>query len=444
MNSLVWFGNNLRVTDNSSLARASKGSRVIGVFCFDPRWQQQHPYGFAKMGRFRARFLLQSVLALRESLKALHITLLVYHARPEDILPRVVETHAIDTIYRQREWTRDEDSVLRKVQSQLAQGVRWEEEYDQFLYHPDDLPYQRLADIPNVFTDFRKRCERYARIRPYSGPISPLPKNNLLERASEVPSMEALGYREFKTDPRTAFHFQGGEAAAMDRIRGYFWQSNNLSRYKKTRNGLLGSEYSSKLSAWLANGCISARTVYAEVKKYEREVQKNQDTYWLIFELIWRDFFKYISLKYGGAIFKPGGIRDRHVSWKRSKSAFEKWTEGTTPEPFVNANMRELALTGWMSNRGRQNVASYWSREMGQDWRSGAAYFESLLIDYDVHSNWGNWMYHSGVGNDPRDRKFNIKRQAEHYDPNGEYQRYWLQQQLFQEPDLETRNKEKK
>jgi deoxyribodipyrimidine photo-lyase len=97
----------------------------------------------------------------------------------------------------------------------------------------------------------------------------------------------------------------------------------------------------------------------------------------------------------------------------------------------VNANMIELQKTGWMSNRGRQNVASYWAKEQEQDWRIGAAYFESMLIDYDVHSNYGNWMYNAGVGNDPRDRKFNIKRQAEMYDTDGKFQKMWLTPELF-------------
>ena len=105
--------------------------------------------------------------------------------------------------------------------------------------------------------------------------------------------------------------------------------------------------------------------------------------------------------------------------------------EGRTREPFVNANMRELAATGWISNRGRQNVASYWSKQLKQDWRIGASWFESQLLDYDVHSNWGNWMYNSGVGNDPRDRVFNIRRQAEQYDSSGKYQRLWLQDRLL-------------
>ena len=147
--------------------------------------------------------------------------------------------------------------------------------------------------------------------------------------------------------------------------------------------------------------------------------------------MIWRDYFKYISLKHGNDIFKIGGILHKTYDWNTKSKAIENWKNGTTLEPFVNANMIELIKTGWMSNRGRQNVASYFAKTLQLDWRIGAAYFESLLIDYDVHSNYGNWMYVAGVGNDPRDRTFNVKLQAERYDSNGKFQKLWLQETLF-------------
>lgn len=232
-------------------------------------------------------------------------------------------------------------------------------------------------------------------------------------------------------DQRSAFTFKGGESSALQRVQYYFWNSKKLAFYKRTRNGLVGTDYSSKLSAWLANGSLSARTIYWEVKRFEEEVEQNQDTYWLIFELIWRDYFKYVSLKYGNQIFQLEGIMNRTYEWYREQHVLLNWINGQTEDDFVNANMLELKHTGWMSNRGRQNVASYWAKHLQQDWRIGAAYFESMLIDYDVHSNWGNWMYNSGVGNDPRNRTFNTKRQAEMYDPHRKYQQLWLQPTLF-------------
>lgn len=181
----------------------------------------------------------------------------------------------------------------------------------------------------------------------------------------------------------------------------------------------------------MANGSISARTIYWQVRKFEKQHVKNQSTYWLIFELIWRDYFKYVSLKHGNQIFKLNGILKKDYDWSTNKNLIDKWINGKTKSDFVNANMIELKDTGWMSNRGRQNVASYFAKELHLDWRIGAAYFESLLLDFDVHSNFGNWMYVSGVGNDPRDRKFNVELQAERYDANGKFRGIWLQPNLF-------------
>jgi deoxyribodipyrimidine photo-lyase len=103
------------------------------------------------------------------------------------------------------------------------------------------------------------------------------------------------------------------------------------------------------------------------------------------------------------------------------------WINGITKNDFIDANMLELKLTGFMSNRGRQNVASYLINDLQLDWRFGAAYFEEQLIDYDVSSNWGNWAYLAGVGNDPRtNRYFNIEKQANDYDKSKVFRNLWL------------------
>ncbi|MEL7313906.1 MAG: FAD-binding domain-containing protein, partial [Cyanobacteria bacterium J06559_3] len=115
------------------------------------------------------------------------------------------------------------------------------------------------------------------------------------------------------------------------------------------------------------------------------------------------------------------------VAWKQDWQRFDAWRDGMTGYPLVDANMRELAATGFMSNRGRQNVASFLTKNLGIDWRMGAEWFESLLVDYDVCSNWGNWNYTTGVGNDSRGfRYFNIPKQSKDYDPQGQYVKHWL------------------
>ena len=430
MNNLVWFRNDLRVNDNNSLFQACKNSKkIIGVYFLDPRLFEVNKYGFKKTEKFRAKFLLETLRDLKNRLAEKNISLLIFHDLPENIFPKLISDYNIDKVYLQKEWTKDEVRV-NEILKYLIPNIDFIEVYDRFLFHPDDIPYNDFNKIPEVFTEFRKKCEKESKIRPCVE-IASRTLDNLMETSNSIPSLEDLGLESFKLDKNSAFPFRGGETAALKRMENYFFETENLSEYKKTRNGLIGESYSSKFSAWLANGSISARTIYWEIQNYEREVCKNEDTYWLVFELIWRDYFKYISLKHGEKIFKLDGILGKQYEWKFNDKALRQWINGNTREPFVNANMIELQRTGFMSNRGRQNVASYWAKEWEQDWRVAAAYFESMLIDYDVHSNYGNWMYNAGVGNDPRDRKFNIQRQAEMYDANGKYQRLWLNPDLF-------------
>ncbi len=428
--ALVWFRNDLRVQDNSSLTKAIKsGKRVIGLYCFDPRHFEEGPYGFKKTERFRAQFLIESVSNLQKNLEQLNITLVVKIARPETILPELISKYDVSEIHSQNEWTQEENQVTEAINQSI--NINHYTYYDQFLFHPEDIPFDSFGDIPQIFTQFRKKCEKESSVRPLQEEIKALSKENLLDQKSTIPDLQELGLESFEKDPRSAFPWEGGQDQAWQRLKHYFWNTKKLQYYKKTRNGLVGQDYSSKFSAWLSNGSISARQIYWEVRRFEKEIKKNQDTYWLIFELIWRDYFKYISLKHGSDIFKIGGILHKDYDWNSNDKAQREWIHGTTKYDFVNANMIELKETGWMSNRGRQNVASFWAKEQAQDWRIGAAYFESLLIDYDVHSNWGNWMYNAGVGNDPRDRKFNINSQAERYDGNGKFVRLWTQQELF-------------
>nr|WP_010133716.1 DASH family cryptochrome [Microbulbifer agarilyticus] len=430
---LVWFLHNLRSHDNQALTQACASANgdtpVIALYCFDPQFFSTDPFGFPRTGKFRAQFLLQSLEDLKQQLADLNIPLLIRQGAPAQVIPELVTEHAVTELFLQREWTRDERTVLTSLQAAPAMdAVHIHTDYDQFLIHPDDLPFAEVAELPEVFTQFRKVIEQQLPIRSPLPTPSPRAAKNLTAAggSSSIPSIEGLGLEQPKADPRSAFPFSGGSSAGKQRIEEYFWNSENITRYKQTRNGLIGTEYSSKLSAWLANGSLSAREVYAELKRFEREVTANEDTYWLQFELLWRDYFKYISLKHGDRLFALSGIRARKYTWQLDPEKLAAWIDGRTPYDFVNANMREFAATGWMSNRGRQNVASYWAKELQQDWRAGAAWFESQLIDYDVHSNYGNWMYNSGVGNDPRDRRFNIERQAENYDPHKQYRRLWL------------------
>jgi deoxyribodipyrimidine photo-lyase len=227
-------------------------------------------------------------------------------------------------------------------------------------------------------------------------------------------------------DERTALKFQGGETAALERLNHYFFGSRCLTKYKETRNGMIGPDYSSKFSTWLANGCLSVRHVYYETLKYEKQVTKNASTLHFIDELYWRDFFRFYADAHGYKIFMAYGVTKKtDAVWRRDLDIIKRWKEGTTGMPIIDALMRELNTTGFMGNRGRQIVASYLALDLQQDWRFGAYHFEEKLIDHDPQSNYGGWNAIAGVG-PGRVNYFNTTLQSEKFDPDGDFIRKWV------------------
>ena len=425
---LLWYRNDLRLHDHELLTQAiTAGGSVIPLYCFDDRQFGLTKFGFAKTGAFRARFLLESVADLRESWRSRDSDLIIRQGLPEIIIPALVERLGITDVYYYHELTAEEIAVSNALDRSLKLlNVNCKSAWVHTLYHLQDLPFG-LQNLPELFTKFRKDIERDVSIRvalPAPTQLPPLPAD--LDRG-DLPSLGALGLETPPFDPRGVLAFQGGETAGIDRVQDYIWTQDKLRVYKETRNGMLGANYSSKFSPWLALGCISPRYIYGQVNKYEDERIENDSTYWLIFELLWRDYFRFICAKHGNKIFKRSGLQGVDLPWKEDWERFDLWRAGRTGFPLVDANMRELAATGFMSNRGRQNVASFLTKNLGIDWRMGAEWFESLLIDYDVCSNWGNWNYTAGVGNDARGfRFFNIIKQSQDYDRDGKYVKHWL------------------
>ncbi len=430
---LIWFRNDLRLHDHEPLHKAfSKTEEIIPVYCFDPRQFQRTELGFPKTDYFRARFLIESVKDLRKNLQKLGGDLVVRIGQPEEVIPDLAKHLGVTAVYASKEVTDEEIKVEEKLESALwKENISLETFWNATLFHIEDLPYP-TSNLPDVFTQFRKSVEKGAKVRstfagiPKIDPLGGIP-------VGDIPSYQELGLEAQEASSLGVLPFEGGESKGLQRLHYYIWEQELIKDYKQTRNGLLGGDYSSKFSPWLAHGCLSPRRIYEEVKRFEQKVHKNQSTYWLIFELIWRDYFRFVAHKYGNRIFQLNGIKNSlDFQLKDHHKLFEKWKEGRTGVPFIDANMRELNETGFMSNRGRQNVASFLVKDLRVNWTWGAAYFESKLIDYDVCSNWGNWTYVAGVGNDPREnRYFNIMSQAKRYDPKGEYVKHWL-------PELEN------
>jgi len=426
---LVWFRNDLRMHDQEALYKAaSKAAQIIPVYCFDPRQFGRNALGFHKTGALRAQFLIESVEDLRLSLQRIGSDLIVRMGKPEEVIPTLAEMAGVSAVYAGREIMQEDTEVENHLEARLwAKKIPLALFWQSTLFHIDDIPFP-IRNFPDSYPDFRKEADKSTRVRP---PL-PVPAQLHTDKSihpGKIPTLTELGLPDLPDlDPRAVMVFKGGEMQGLQRLQTYFWEEDRLREYKETRNGMMGAGYSTKLSCWLALGCVSPRQIYQEVQRYESERVKNDSTAELVTELLWRDFFRFIARKYGNRIFRPEGIRnDQQLTYSENLSFFRKWTEGETGVPFVDALMRELKHTGYISNRGRQVVAHFLARDLKINWTWGALYFDSQQLDNDPSLNWCNWNYLLGLSNDPREnRSFNLMAQAKKYDPQGEYVKLWL------------------
>lgn len=380
--------------------------------------------------------------------------LLIAVGKPEVVLPAMLGEGSV--VVTQEEVTSEELSTDKSMKKALqANNSQLEYCWGSTLFHRDDMPFQKdFSDAPDVFTVFKnkvepelsaavnevpstfqgqKKAQSSMGVRPCLPDLEPgsLPLSlpGLSSQLEFEPSWEDLPYEEPVAPPEqhagAAMKFEGGEDAALARLKYYLFDTHLIASYFDVRNGMLGPDYSTKLAPWLALGCVSPRKVFEQVRQFEKTQVANKSTYWVLFELTWRDFFRIFAAKHGDAIFRPHGVTGKPRQWNVDENLFQLWAQGRTGYPLVDANMRELQATGFMSNRGRQNVASFLALDMGVDWRRGADLFESLLLDYDVASNWGNWVSAAGLTTG-RINRFNVVRQSKAYDSDGTYLRHWL------------------
>lgn len=281
--------------------------------------------------------------------------------------------------------------------------------------------------FPRVFGPFRRALER--------DPEPPLPPPDLaglgdawteLPRAWLVPPAVAGA----GGDPRSAFPFAGDEPTALARLQHYLFGSGGLRDYKVTRNGLVGTEFSAKVSPFLGVGSLSVRRIWQEVLRYQELHGADEGAEWMQQELLWREFFLWSEQKHGDAFHAPGGIQNRPPQWTADHERFVRWTRGDAGHPLIDAQLSELLATGYLSNRGRQWVASHFVNELSLPWIWGARFFEWALIDAHPALNTGNWAYLAGVGSDPRSfggtpRRSDLERQVRLYDPEQTHRQRW-------------------
>lgn len=438
---LYWFRHDLRIQDNETLLRfCASCDAGLFVFILDPRWFKQSHFQSAHMGKHRATFLAESLRSLKQSLNEHGQDLIILQGNPLALIPQIVDELKIDLIASSFHPGTYERQQVRRLRESLR--CDWLYENSHTLFQQAQLPFE-LSELPKHFTPFRKKVEKlivdglFATPDKFPEQIEQawlehgvLEQSNLKKDSFEhQPINQAfslINSNESASAEGQHPHFSGGSKFGLKRLNTYLFESENILTYKQTRNGMLRFDDSSKLSPWLANGSISAKQVYFAIKRFEHERCANESTYWLFFEILWREYFQWYLILHDHQMFKFGGVQGKKPLTSFWPERFVKWCNGETAFAIVNACMHELNQTGFMSNRGRQLVASCLVHELQLDWRFGAAYFEQQLIDFDVASNWGNWQYLAGVGADPRGhRRFDLVKQQRMYDPDGDFVAHW-------------------
>ena len=419
---LVWFRNDLRIHDNEILLEAiRKADKVLPVYCFDPFYFTKSSSGEPKTGSFRARFLLKSVADLRKNLQAHGAELIVRTGNPAEILPQLCEEYQVNEVYHHREVAYEETGISEQVEEALwKMKINLKHFIGHTLYHKEDLPFP-IKDIPDSFVTFKKKIERDSNVRPCidtPGEINtPISTN-----AGEIPTLAGLGLEEPIDDSRAHTKLVGGETEALKQLQNFL--ANIQQANPKTAKNTGSAFIASHLSPWITLGCISLRQVYWEVLK-TGDFQHNNGP--LILELLWRDYFRFMFKKHGQKFIAAKAGEDVSDFAANQDELFEKWKKGTTGTPLVDAIMHELNATGYINNYSRQITAGYLVNTLKVDWTKGAGYFEEKLIDYSPASNWGNWAFIAGIGNDPRDsRYFNIARQTGELETKGDFIDTWL------------------
>lgn len=418
---IVWLHNDLRIADNPLLHFRSPPEQLLCVYVLDERWLEQAipDQHVARIGPPRLRFLWESLMELRGELLQRGSDLLVRIGSPADEVAHLANQFAARSIRVAQQSGVDENRQISAIVPLLKNGTELEVVENNQLFEQAQLPFTPDA-LPGSFSAFRRKVEKHCEtLTPANPPVTLPPWPDAprgfppLKQVCEV----SAGWHP---DERKDMAWLGGEASGLNRLRAFIWEHNGPATYKQTRNGLLGDNFSTHLSPWLAHGCLSPRQVAQEVRTWEARNGSSESSYWIIFELMWREYFYLAARLDQHRLFGVSGLPS-------PDAAFVAWQAGKTGVPFIDAAMIELASTGWLSNRARQNVASFLVKDLNVDWRLGATWFEHCLIDYDVASNWGNWRYVAGVGKDPRqDRYFNVLKQASQYDPDGEYVAHWL------------------
>lgn len=395
--TLFWFRRDLRLEDNTALNAAMNSSdNVLPLFIFDENILDELPENDP-----RVNFIYDTLRSLNHRLTEVKSSILILKGKPLEVWKELIETYDISSVYVNRDYEnyaieRDEELA----QLLLKNGIKILDFKDQVIHEKyevtkaDGTPY-------TVFT-------------PY--------KNKWLEHYTPTAILPAMDFSKFH---KGQFVFPKLEELGFTKstILVKPFSLEKVNQYAETRN-FPYLNTTSYLSPHLRFGTVSIRQII--------NMLKNEDGVFLS-ELIWREFFMQILFHFPKVVNQNFRSKYDGIQWLNNKTDFQKWCNGQTGYPLVDAGMRELNETGYMHNRVRMVTAGFLCKHLLIDWRWGEAYFAKKLLDYELSSNNGNWQWAAGTGCDaaPYFRIFNPIEQLKKFDKNRVYVKKWI-------PELDT------
>lgn len=389
MKQILWFRRDLRINDSAILANAK--DEVLPIFIFDKNILDK-----LKKEDKRVTFIYKSVLKLKEELKSIGLDLCLFYGTPKQIF-ETLKNQGFDSVL----CSVDFDNYAKKRDEEIAKIIPMETFIDSFITHPnnclkkDNTPYK-------VFTPYYKSLEFIWE----SESLVLFERNKNLKKIEFdydlVPTLQEMGFKKQKLPEFL-------EKSADELINEF---SLKISDYQEERD-FFYKNATSNLAVHLRFGLISPRELFNKIKKI-RAIQSSKDFY--IRELFWREFYNYILFHFPKSEFE--NLNEIKVNWNEDETAFQKWCEGNTGVPLIDAAMRYFNLTGTMHNRLRMIVSSYLTKNLLVDWKKGEQYFASKLLDYEASSNIGSWQWAASTGADavPYFRVFNPYLQSAKFD----------------------------
>lgn len=401
----MWFRRDLRLADNAALYYALKsGQPVLPIFIFDRNILDD----LKNKNDRRVSFIHQTLTSLQDQLIKMNSSLEIFYATPIEAFQQLLKKYSIQKVFTNQDYEQyaiDRDALINDYLKENGAGLHTYK--DQVIFEKlevtkdDGFPY-------TVFTPYSKRWKAVLTdFHLQSYPTEKCFSNFYKQIQNPIPPLEIMGFIDDK----------------------YIFPSANINdaiikKYTEQRN-FPAINGTTQLGIHLRFGTISIRAL-------ARHVRLINETYFN--ELIWRDFYHMIlwnfpQVRQGNAFRKEYDL----IEWRNNENEFEKWCEGKTGYPIVDAGMRELNATGFMHNRVRMIVASFLTKHLLIDWRWGENYFAEKLLDYDYAANNGGWQWAAGSGCDaaPYFRVFNPTLQTEKFDKDLKYVRKWI-------PELES------